>query len=481
MTGIPPKLDFHLHRKQGEAFLSEATEIFYGGAAGGGKSHLFRVASIIWALEIPGLQVYLFRRNYKELRQNHMDGEGAYPMLLQSWVDQKLVQINYSGMRINFPNRSVIHLCHANNPDDVWNYLGVDIHVLILDELTQFHEWMYRVLRSRLRVGGLPVPEKYQGEFPRVLAASNPGGIGHNWVKKTFVDPMPPGEIHRAPDDEGGLLRQFIPALLTDNPTLRDNDPDYANRLKGLGDPAMVKAMLEGDWNIVSGGALDDVWTPSKHVIRTIDPPPHWKVVRSFDWGSSKPFSVGWTAIANGEEMTLPDGRKWCPPAGTRIRLREWYGCVPGKSNTGLKLSATEVARKIKEKERAFGWNVDILPGGADSAIFSTDEGEDVASKMATVGVIFEKAPKGPGSRARRLEVLRDYLFSALESPMEDPGIFICDCCRDTIAQLPVLPRDSNKPDEVDTDAEDHIFDELTYELTTEYTEPGYAAHIEIA
>src|SRR5690606_23412118 len=118
-----------------------------------------------------------------------------------------------------------------------------------------------RYLRGRTRLGGLKVPEKYANKLPLALSGANPGGVGHNWVKRSWIDLAPPMAITPMAKAEGGMRRQFVPAKLSDNPTMADNDPDYADRLEGLGNPALVKAMLDGDWNLVAGGALDDVWT----------------------------------------------------------------------------------------------------------------------------------------------------------------------------------------------------------------------------
>src|SRR5690606_6527662 len=121
----------------------------------------------------------------------------------------------------------------------------------MMDELTHFSASMYRYLRGRLRVGGLEVPEGQKGQFPRIICGSNPGGPGHNWVKAGWVDAAAPLTVWQTEKKEGGLTRQYIPAKLDDNPTLKENDPDYLDRLEGLGNDALIKAMRDGDWNIV--------------------------------------------------------------------------------------------------------------------------------------------------------------------------------------------------------------------------------------
>jgi len=452
-------LDLGLYPKQRTALASTANEILYGGAAGGGKSHLLRAAALFYASVIPNLQVYLFRRTYPSLLKNHFEGPTGLPAMLGNWLAKKLAKINYSDLTIEFPfNGSKIFLCHCQHEADVNKYQGTEIHLLLPDELTHFTESQYRFLRGRVRLGGLKVPAQYQGQFPRILAGSNPGGVGHGWVKAAFVDNAAPFAIREMESDEGGMLRQFIPARLADNPTLIENDPNYRQRLEGLGNPALVRAMLDGDWDIVAGGMLDDLWRRDKHVIKPFEIPASWYIDRSFDWGSSKPFSVGWWAESDG--TTAPNGKNY--PPGTLFRISEWYGWN-GRPNVGLKMLAVEIARGIKERELEMGLTVD--PGPADSSIYDAENGVCIAADMAKMGVEWTKADKSPGSRANGWERMRKYLKASTQSPMEEPGLFVFDQCAQFIRTVPVLPRSEKKSDDVDTTAEDHAGDEARYRI----------------
>jgi hypothetical protein len=458
-------LELELHPKQSLVFDSPATEILYGGAAGGGKSHLLRVAMIAWCVAIQGLQCYLFRRTYPELISSHLEGPGSFLEILAPWIEHGYAKVNISSLDIQFPaNRSAIHLRHCQYETDLPKYQSAEIHALGLDEVTHFTERMYRFLRSRVRLGSLAIPEVYRGRFPRVIVASNPGGIGHNWVKASWIDPKPAGEVWRAPIAEGGMLRQFIAARLEDNPTLVENDPDYAAKLSGLGSAELVRAMLEGDWNIVAGGALDDVWNPVRHVVSPFPIPADWSVDRSFDWGSSKPFSVGWWAESNGEEVEIPGRGKVSFARGTLFRIAELYGWN-GRPNEGCRKIATEVARDILVAEKAMGLAGRVAPGPADSSIFAVENGTSIADDMARVGVQWIPAEKGPGSRKNGLERVRKFLKASLSSPMEEPGLLFFATCRHAIRTLPTLPRDVRQVDDVDSDAEDHVFDETRYRV----------------
>jgi hypothetical protein len=464
---VPYKLN--LQPKQKVAWRTKATEILYGGAAGGGKSHAMRAIAIYWCSRIPGLQVYLFRRLSGDLAKNHMEGPTSFPVMLDKAVKKKEVKINYSNSSINFTNGSRIHLCHCQHEKDMYKYQGAEIHLLLIDELTHFTEKIYRFLRGRVRLGGLQVPDKYRYLFPRILNGTNPGNIGHNWVKMTFVDYAPVGMIRRASRKEGGMLRQFIPALLADNQALMQNDPDYGIRLEGLGNEALVKAMLEGDWDIVAGGAFDDVWKRDRHVIEPFKIPPNWYVDRAFDWGSSHPFSVGWWAESNGEEVKLHDGTTRSFPRGTLFRVNEWYGWN-GRPNVGKKMLASEIARGIKEREAKMrnmaGFKgVRFRPGPADNSINDVENGQCIANDMKKEGVAWTRSDKAAGSRLNGLELCRGRLKAATRFPMEEPGLFVFKGCLQSIRTIPTLPRDEKNMDDVDSNAEDHIYDEWRYRV----------------
>ena len=456
-------MDLRFQAKQALAFSTIATELLYGGAAGGGKSHFMRAASIVWCLSIPNLQCYLFRRKSTDLTKNHMEGPTSYPALVADLVADKAVSIVYSPtIQIQFHETGAkIHLCHCQHEKDKYNYQGAEIHVLLIDELTHFTESIYRYLRGRVRMVGVVLPEEFAGMFPRVVSGSNPGGVGHNWVKATFIDISPYQQVTQMEKSEGGLSRQYIPAVLEDNPALMESDPDYESRLEGLGSPELVRAMRNGDWDIVAGGALDDVWSRERHEIDSFDIPVGWHIDRSFDWGSSKPFSVCWWAESDGE--TLPDGRCW--PKGTLFQIGEWYGWN-GKVNQGARLSSSEIGRGIKASEKEMDIYGRAMPGPADRSIFDVSpEGESIADKIdrAYGGPCFTPCDKGPGSRVAGLEVLRSRLKAGLSWPMEDMGIFFFSQCRHSIRTLPTLPRDDIKVDDVDTDSEDHVYDSVRY------------------
>ena len=455
------EVTLRLHKRQESAFTSPATEILYGGAAGGGKSHLMRVAAIAWCSMVSGLQVYLFRRISDDLVKNHIEGPKGLRSMLAPWVRAGLVSMVEDEIR--FWNGSKIYLCHCKDEKDRFKYLGAEIHVLLMDELTTFTEVIYRFLRSRVRAVGLNVPASLEGKFPRILCSSNPGNVGHHWVKEMFLPHQP--AVHMAvrqmADEEGGMVRQYIPAMLEDNPSMSEDDPKYRSRLRGMGAPALVRAMEKGDWNVVAGAFFEEFDT-SVHVVKPVTLPANWTRFRAMDWGSAKPFSVGWYAVSDGE---LPQF-----PRGALIKYREWYGMKPGQQNVGLKLSAEDVGAGIKKLE-APGERVPI--GVLDPAAFAEDGGPSIASRM---GVYFTKADNKRVANAGAMggwDQLRARLVGTAErDPVTGqvlwdrggkPMLFFFSTCEHTIRTLPALQHDPMRPEDVDTDNEDHAADETRY------------------
>ena len=401
-------MEINLEPKQALAFHTVATEVLYGGAAGGMKSYLLRVSAIRWCLEVGGVQVYLFRRTLPDLRDNHLRGPTSFQMMLGEHLKSGHVKYRSVENEFEFWNGSILHLCYCDSENDVEKYRGAEIHVLLIDELTHFTEFQYRFLRSRVRRAGLTVPEAYRGRLPRIETASNPGSVGHAWVKRTWISPKPELEIWRAPPAEGGMARQFIPAKLSDNPYLTRDDPQYANRLRGLGSDSLVRAMLDGDWDIIAGQAFEKLRRET-HCIDPFTPPEDWLCFGSFDWGSSRPYSYGLWTVANGD--ALADGRIY--PRGAIIRYDENYGWN-GKPNEGCRMEVREVAQEILKAEngRTMAYRI------ADSSIWNVDGGPSIGETFNKHRVIMRPAPKGKGSRHNGYVEVRNRIAGGPEGPM---------------------------------------------------------------
>lgn len=455
---LSAEINLELHTKQAIAFDTEATEVLYGGAAGGGKSHLMRVAAITWCASIPGLQVYLFRRIRDDLVKNHMEGPKGFRSILAPWVLNGFCRIVDDEIR--FWNGSKIYLCHCKDEKDVYKYQGAEIHVLLIDELTHFSESMYRFLRNRVRMVGVDVPAKYAGRFPRILAGANPGNIGHLFVKATFVDGAETYEVRRMSAVEGGMLRQFIPALLEDNPSMGADDPGYEDRLHGLGSEALVAAMRYGNWDVVEG-AYFDCWDRERHVLRPFTVDPQWLRFMSGDWGSAAPFSFGWWAVATEPtKVENASGKAIWLPRGCMVRYREWYGIKDNKPNVGLKLHAESVAKGIREREQA---DEKLTYRVLDPAAFAEDGGPSIAHRMMAEKVIFRPADN---KRVAGRGALGGWDQMRARLVGDDDGRTMIACfstCLDSIRTIPALQHDDTRPEDVNTEQEDHCADEWRY------------------
>jgi hypothetical protein len=294
----------------------------------------------------------------------------------------------------------------------------------------------------------LKVPEQHKEKLPLIICGSNPGGVGHDFVKQTFIDGCEPMQIRRMPDAEGGMLRQFIPAKLADNPTMTTNDPLYAAKLEGLGG-ALARAMLDGDWDAIEGCYFDN-FDRDKHIIEPFFIPAKWFKIRAFDWGYSKPFSVHWGAISDGSLVDYK-GIKRAFPRGALIVYREFYGCT-GKANEGLKMHAVDIAKNTKEMQG--GEQMDDMV--ADPAIFDVSSGESIADQMSAEGIHWRPADN---KRISGWQQIRARLSGQDGKPL----IYFFNTCKNLIRTLPIMQYDSSKPEDLDSDLEDHAVDEIRY------------------
>lgn len=303
-------------------------------------------------------------------------------------------------------------------------------------------------------------------------ATTNPYGTGHNWVKRRFHLPQSIGHIIRGIDDEGKPEppRVAIQGKIYENKILLHADPDYIPKLKQAArNPSELKAWLEGSWDIVAGGMFDDLWNSQVHIVPSIPLdriPRGWKIDRSFDWGSSKPFSVCWWAESNGEPFES-QGRVYGRVRGDLYLISEWYG-FNGNRNEGVRMLASAVGRGIRDREEDWGILGRVKPGPADSSIFDEENGNNIARDMEGEGCRWTPADKGPGSRKQGWEQMRKMLANALpplQGMRELPGLFVFDRCQQWLETVPSLPRDDKDLDDVDTEAEDHAGDATRYRI----------------
>ena len=425
-------------------------ECFYEGTRGSGKTYMLLMdfAQDIGKGYGSKWRGIIFRRTFPQLADLRSKSKEIFFRIFPR------AKFSNSDHKWTFPEGEELYFRYFDRPDDYWNYHGHEYGYLGFDELCSWSGANeYDSLKSVCRS---PHPDI----FCRIRATGNPLGVGHGWVKQRFIDPCRAGVPIE--DRETGLTRVRIHGTLFENKILLENDPSYVDRLKLIDDPIKRKAWLDGSWDIVAGGAIDDVWDERIHVIRPFDVPGQLRIDRSFDWGSSKPFSVGWWCESDGSEILMRDGTAKSWPPKTLFRIAEFYG-TSGRPNEGNRMIPGEIARKIIEIESGFPFLVS--PGPADSSIWNSDRGSSIADEMERYGVRWLRADKKAGSLVAGLEALRSRLSASLKSPMEEPGLFIFDSCSHWLRTVPTIPRDSKDPDKIDSNAEDHCADETRYKL----------------
>lgn len=410
----------------------------------------------------------LFRKTYPELADVVNKCNRWIPLMHPG------ARFNKSDYTWSFPGGEQLLLRHARVEQDYWAYHGHAYPWIGWEELTNWaDDKLYRKMMSCSRSTNPTIPRKYR-------ATCNPYGVGHNWVKRRFRLPEMRGIVQRGcVDSEGNPEppRVVVHGSIRENRILLDADPEYITRLRASArNKAELMAWLYGSWDIVAGGMFDDVWDSTVHAIEPFPVPRSWRVDRSLDWGSSKPFSVGWWAESDGTDVVYPDGRRRRTVRGDLFRIAEWYGCSPKESNVGLQMDAKQVAEGIKKREREMVEEglvpIKVHPGVADSSIASTDNGPSVRTDMLSKGVDWEMADKAPGSRKQGWLVMRRMLRAALNvdaegkprsGPREEPAMYFFRTCPAAIELIPSMSRDDKDLDDIDSDGEDHVADEVRY------------------
>lgn len=418
----------------------------------------------------------LFRKTYPELEDVIAKSKKWFSLI---WPKARF---NEAKTFWEWPTGERLYFRAFRTPDDYWKYHGHAYPWIGWEELTTWPDpkcYVSMFSCSRSTVPGLPI---------KIRATTNPYGIGHNWVKDRFQLPIPYGQIIgrviNDAVDENNLPeppRVAIIGYLAENRILLHAEGDkYVQKLIAAApNAAAKKAWLFGDWDITAGGMIDDIWFRVKKyaVIPDFEVPSTWPITRSFDWGSSRPFAVGWWAESDGSDLLLKNGKTISTVKGDLFRIREWYGWN-GQPNEGCGLVDHEIAKGIREREKQWGIMARVVTGVADSSIFDDENGQCIAEGMKkpvtlddgtrVSGVRWQPADKSPGSRIQGWQELRKRLSNSWNNgmPREKAGLFIVgDYCQHFLRTVPTLPRDDKNMDDVDTDAEDHIGDEVRYRL----------------
>ena len=423
---------------------AKSKHVAYGGARGGGKSWAVRNKATRLALRYAGIKILIVRRTYPELVNNHIN------FLRVDLLG--VAKYNTSEKVFRFVNGSTIKFGYCNNDRDLDQYQGAEYDVIFLDEATQLQEeWVKKIVVCVRGVNRFP---------KRIYYTMNPGGVSHGYFKRLFIDrKFLAGEN---PDDY-----EFIQALVTDNTALMESQPEYKQQLEAL-PPKLRQAWLYGRWDVYEGQFFEDFRdtpdldlcaaagiTPEEaleqrrftHVIEPFDlnrgPARGWNIMRSYDFGYAKPFSLGYWAVDYD---------------GVLYRIMEIYGCTE-TPNEGVKWSPDEQFRQAVRLEREHPWlrGRKIIDSVADPSIWDTSRGESIAETAERYGVYFS-----PGDNER----IPGWMQVHYRLSFDDngyPRMYFFSNCKAAIRTVPLMRYSETRPEDLDTSMEDHVCDEIRY------------------
>ena len=379
----------------------------------------------------------IVRKTYVELQENHIIPLCTILNCYSPNKSDRIASYNDSKKNMVFPNGSRILFRYCDNEKDAERYQGTEVDILFVDEATQQSEEKMKKLTACVR--GV-------NEFPkRVYYTANPGGEGHAWFKRLFID-------RKFTEYENADDYMFIQSLVTDNKALMETNPDYVSQLEAL-PPKLREAWLYGNWDIFEGMFFEDFMDKpdhyadriNTHVISPFEIPDGWQIYRSFDWGYNKPFSCGWWAIDYD---------------GVAYRILELYGCTK-TPNEGVKWTPDKVFSEIHRIETEHRWlRGKQIIGVADPAIWNAETGESLAERAAKYQVYF-----GKGDNERLPGWMQCHYRLAFDNN-GFPMMYVFNNCRAFIRTVPLMIYDEHKPEDLDTDLEDHCLAGDTQVLT---------------
>lgn len=422
--------------KQLACMKAKTKYVCFGGARGGGKSWVVRAMAKIYALKYKGIKLLIVRRTYPELLNNHINV--LIPELLE------VAKYNRSEKIFNFENGSTLKFGYCSCDSDLLQYQGAEYDVLFCDEATNLTEFQLKSLTACVR--GV-------NDFPkRVYYTCNPGGEGHQFIKRIFID-------RRYNDGEKGEDYTFIQSLVTDNKVLMEAQPDYIAQLEAL-PPKLREAWLKGNWDIFEGVFFEEFTDNPKgydthvdtNVINPFKIPSNWTIYRCFDWGYNKPFACEWAAVSEDNVIYI---------------FAEYYGCTE-TPNEGVKMPPENVFDEIKriESEHPFLKGKRII-GVADPAIFNSQTGKSIAETAAERGVYFYAGDN------RRIPGWLQMHYRLMPDKNGRSMMYVFKNCKGFIRTIPTLVYDQHKPEDLDTKGEDHIADAVRYLCMSRLIKPA--------
>lgn len=426
--------------RQYEALVTHADidDIFFGGQAGGGKTDYLTIYQIMRRQKYAGSHGLILRRKFTDLAKS-----GSNIDRFLELTHDMGVKYDANTHKATWHNGSVTEFGYCDSRADMYNYRGAQYDDASFDEATLLDWEWFVYIAGRVRVRSKKLAAL--GMRPQIRSTANPGGLGHAYFKKRYVD-LGRSVVYTDRDVPPGVppqTRIFIPSSLSDNPALEQSDPSYRYRLMQLPD-AERRAMLDGNWDIFEGQVFTE-WHRAIHVVPAFTPPRHWRRWLGFDWGYASPMSAGWYA-------ENPDTREI-------VRYRELYA---------RRLNDSEQAARIASLSR--GEKIDYM--AADPSIWSHKGGD--ATTAATFQAVFAAQglviPLVPADNDRLLGLRRCHDILAWEDDgagnvVSSPLFKVTENCTEFIRTVPLLAHDPIRVEDVDTKLEDHVYDDWRYAM----------------
>lgn len=399
-------LKYEPNARQTEFHKSGEDYVVYGGARGGGKTCALVWEALMWGLEHAGANMFIFRETYTALEQN----------VIREWkesIPQELYKYNESKHTARLVNGTTISFSFMNNLDDARKYQGSNIDWIGIDELTKHTEEEVQQILTCLRSA--------KGFRPKFRGTCNPGGVGHLWVKETYILPTEYGK-KVIENKDYGITIKFIPATVYDNEVLMKNDPAYVKRLENL--PENEKqAFLYGNWDIFEGRFFGE-WTEKTHVIKPFDIPREWKKYVSIDWGYKDYCDVLWHAMDGRHIYTYRE-----------LHVKE--------------TSVRDVAYMIKSL-MGYDEHIEYWVGSPDMwqtrGTGDKVQGENIAGIFANERIYWQKADN---SRLVGWQVMREAM---LEAEDKKPKWLIFSSCSNLVRCIPLAQYDDKNIEDMSTE-----------------------------
>ncbi len=395
-------MEIKITQKQKQFLQATEQEVLFGGAAGGGKSYGQLIDALLFAVKYQKSKQLILRRTYPELEKSIIRTSlELYP--------REIATYQSTGHIWKFQNGSVIEFGNCDTEQDVYKYQSAEYDIIRFDELTHFTKEMYTYLISRVRgTNGYP---------KQVKSSTNPGGVGHHWVKERFIDPMPPLTVYNS----SAGSRIFIPSKVNDNVFLMKNDPEYSKRLKNLSKQDQ-KALLYGDWNLDEGAYFDE-FKPEVHVIKPHKLNDSDRLYMSLDYGLDM-LACYWYSVDTQGYVTV---------------YRELY-----QPNLIIDDAAKAIKRAMKQHELE---RITSIFAPKDLWNRRQETGKSVMQRFAELGIYLERVSNG--REAGWYEVKRYLRPQGDVFGNNRPKLQIFNTCRNLIRTLPAVRHDDKNPNDI--------------------------------